>query len=138
MANWQWVGRIHTKIYIATNGRLGARLAGLPMLLLTTVGRRSGERRITPLPYLIDGSAWVTVGSNGGASRDPAWWLNLQTESRAKIQLLDRLHAVTARLATGDERAELWPKLERLNPNWARYERMTERELPVVILMPES
>ena len=137
MANWQWVGRIHTKLYTASGGRIGARLAGLPMLLLTTVGRRSGELRTTPLPYLLEGDNFVTVGSNGGAERDPAWWLNLQADPDARIQLRDRHCGVRAHRAVGDERARLWPRLKEFNPNWRRYERKTSRELPVVVLTPK-
>ena len=67
MANWQWFGRLHTRVYRATGGILGGKLASLPMLLLTSTGRKSGEPRTTPLPYLTDEGRWVIVG---------AWWQN--------------------------------------------------------------
>ncbi len=134
MANWQWFGRLHTRAYRATGGRLGGKLAGLPMLLLTSTGRKSGEPRTTPLPYLEDEARWVIVGSNNGGPRDPMWWLNLQANSRADIQLMRQQIPVTARLASPEERTRLWPLLVAFNSPFGKYEKMTTRQIPIVIL----
>ena len=135
MANWQWFGRLHTAVYRATRGRVGGRLVGLEMLLLTTTGRRSGLRRTTPMPVFRDGAHMVIVGSNGGADTDPLWWKNLQQDPRAAIEVRGgHRQRVRARLATPDERARLWPRLTDWNPNYRRYEARTAREIPVVML----
>jgi deazaflavin-dependent oxidoreductase (nitroreductase family) len=134
MSNWQWFGKVHTSLYHATGGILGGRLPGLALLLLTTRGRKSGLRRTSPLPYLKDAEDWVIVGSNNGLPRDPAWWLNLQSEPRAEIQLMADHVDVEARLADSKERARLWPALVEYNPRYADYAEKTSREIPVVIL----
>ena len=134
MASWQWFGRLHERVFRATKGRLGGSLMGMPVLLLTTTGRKSGQARTTPMPFYTHGDDFVIVGSNNGEPRDPAWWLNLQTEARAEIQLRGDEIAVRGRLAEPDERARLWPELLAFNPRYAVYEKRTTREIPVVIL----
>ncbi len=134
MANWQTVGRIHRAVYRASGGRVGARLAGIPMLLLTTEGRKSGRKRTLPLACMEDGDDLVVVASNGGSDRDPAWWLNLQRNPEAEVQFGRESRRVSAGLAPPDERARLWPRLVETNSLWAGYEDKTSREIPVVVL----
>jgi len=134
MANWHWIGRIHRAVYRASGGRLGGRLAGRDMLLLTTTGRRSGEPRTTPLSYLTDAADFVVVASNNGAPGDPAWWLNLAADPAAKIQVGGRQYAVRAHRAEGEERTRLWPLLVAYNPPYATYAKRTTRPIPVVVL----
>ncbi len=134
MADWQWFGKLHRASYRATGGMIGGKLAGLPMLLLTTTGRTSGQLRTTPLPYLRDAETFIIVGSNNGGPRDPHWWLNLLARSSAEIQVMRDRIPVEARLAGGSERERLWPLLVAFNPPFGRYEKMTEREIPVVVL----
>jgi deazaflavin-dependent oxidoreductase (nitroreductase family) len=134
MANWLWFGNLHRAAYRATGGILGGNLVGLPMLLLTTVGRKSGQQRTTPLPYLRDGESFVVVGSNNGGPRDPHWWLNLKVSSTAEVQVMKESFTAKAQLATGEERARLWPLLVAFNSPFGRYEKMTDREIPVVVL----
>ena len=136
MANWSWVGHVHRAIYLATGGRVGARLPGLDVLLLTTKGRKTGLERTLPMPYFRDGDDLILVGSNGGQARDPAWWFNLRADPSATVQIGRATVAVRARPATSEERERLWPRLTRENPNYSRYERKTEREIPVVVLTP--
>ena len=125
----------HTAIYEASDGRLGAKV-GLPMLLLTVTGRKSGQPRTTPLVYFEHHGAYVVVGSDGGARRDPQWWKNLQVDPSAKVRIGRRVFAARARLAEGDERARLWELGKDVNPMWDRYQQTTERSLPVVVLDP--
>ena len=134
MANWNWFGKLHAKVYRATGGRVGGRLPGLPVLLLNTVGRKSGESRTSPLPFFRDADRWVVVGSNNGGPRDPHWWLNLRKSPNSRIQVMGELIPVTARLATPEERERLWPQLVEFNPPFAKYAKLTERETPVVLL----
>lgn len=107
---------------------------GLPVLLLTVTGRKSGARRTAPLVYFEDGEALVVVGSDGGARRHPQWWKNLQVNPSATVRVGRRVFEVTARLAQGAERERLWAVGMRINPAWDGYQRHTERLLPVVVL----
>lgn len=106
------------------------------MLLLSSEGRRTGKWRTTPLAYMADGDRCVVLGSNNGSDRDPAWWLNLQTNPAARIQLRGRSLEVDCRLATPAEREALWPRMIEVNPTWERYPQRTERDIPVVLLEP--
>jgi len=131
---WKVIGRLHAAIYRLSGGRVGHGMAGLTNLLLTTTGARSGQPRTVPLTYLADGENYVLVASNGGADRHPAWWLNLVKTPAATIQVGGTTLAVVASKATPEERARLWPKLKAVNPFYAMYEELTEREIPVVVL----
>jgi deazaflavin-dependent oxidoreductase (nitroreductase family) len=134
MARWQWFGRIHCAAYRATGGKLGGRLAGRDMLLLTTRGRRSGELRTTPLSYLVDADDLVVVASNNGEPRNPAWWLNLLADPAAELQVGRERYAVVAHRAVGEECDRLWPLLVAYNPPYATYAKRTTRAIPVVVL----
>jgi len=136
VANWNFVGKIHRAIYRASGGRVGARLAGLDMLLLTTTGRKSGEPRTQPLACFAEGDDWIVVASNNGQDKHPAWFLNLEANPDARIQIGREARAVRAHVAEGEERERLWPWLQKRNPAYASYERRTERRIPVVILRP--
>ena len=138
MANWAWFTKIHRAVYQKTDGRIGARLAGLPMCLLTTVGRKSGLPRTLPLACFPDGDDLIVVASNNGQDHDPAWWLNLLQQPDAEVQLGRERRRVTAARATAEERARLWPWLMQRNPAYARYDGRTEREIPIVILRKRS
>jgi deazaflavin-dependent oxidoreductase (nitroreductase family) len=81
-----------------------------------------------------DGRRFVLVASNGGSDRHPAWWLNLASSPTASVQVSGETFGVAARRAHGDEHLRLWTALKRFNPFYAQYERLTEREIPVVIL----
>ena len=107
--------------------------AGLPTLLLTVTGRKTGVARSTPLVYFEDGGRYVVVGSDGAARNDPQWWKNLQVDPRATVRVGRDKFPATASLATGDERARLWERGGEVNPMWKRYQTRTPRELPVVI-----
>jgi deazaflavin-dependent oxidoreductase (nitroreductase family) len=131
------MGAVHRTLYRASGGRIGGSIWGLPIVLLTTSGRRSGKQRTTPLCALPHGDGWVVVGSFGGMDRHPAWWLNLEAQPHAKLQVGRRRLEVTARLASPEERAPLWGELTARAPGYLEYERRTGREIPVVILHPD-
>ena len=126
--------RLHKAIYRATGGRVLGRVANMPVLLLTTTGRRSGRQRTTPLTYLEDGGHLVVVGSNGGEDTPPSWWLNLVTQPEAAITIGTAEQPVRARPVTADEHARLWPVITGVNPGYARYARRTRRPIPLVLL----
>lgn len=129
--------KMHAEVYERSGGRIGAWL-GLPTLLLTVVGRKSGKRYSTPLVYFQDGDNYVVVGSDGAARRDPQWWKNLAMNPEGSIRVGRRQLDIEAHLAKGEERARLWEHGKKVNPMWSRYQERTERELPVVVLTPKS
>ena len=133
--DWRTFGRLHVRLYRALGGRFVGNLGlGRKVLLLTTTGRKSGLERTTPLVYMPVADARVIYASNGGKETPPAWWLNLQAEPRAAIQIGQRVTAVKAREATDDEYARIWPDAEAYNPHWRDYKKNVKRRIPLVIL----
>jgi F420H(2)-dependent quinone reductase len=126
--------RLHTVLYRSSNGAIGGRIARSPVLLLTTIGRRSGKQRTVPLLYLMDGPNVVLVASNGGAVTHPTWWLNLQTTPEAWIQIKGVRQRVKAEQAPAVEKQRLWPRLIAMYPGYKRYQEITDRDIPIVIL----
>ena len=124
--------------YRLTGGRVGARMNGMDVLLLTTRGRKSGKTRTTPIQFMADGDRYVVVASNGGSDRHPGWWLNLRREPRATVQVKSARRSVRAEEATPSEKAELWPRLTELYRGYAVYQGATSRQIPVVILHPDA
>lgn len=110
----------------------------MPVLLLTTTGRRSGRPRTTPLTYFRDGRDLVVIASNGGSDRPPAWSLNLEHDPRARVRIGSATIAVTAATATPEERARLWPTITAVHPGYAAYQRKTTRRIPVLLLTPDG
>lgn len=133
----RWGTRVQAAVYRVTRGRLLGRVGGQPVLLLQTVGRRTGRTRTTPVQYLADGEAFVVVAANGGAARAPAWWLNLCAAPRARVQIGPDNLDVAAREAMGDERAALWLRLIAANRQFHSAARKAGRELPIVVLTPQ-
>lgn len=138
MPNIRWllalITRVQRWLYLKTDGAIGASAFGIQMLLLTNVGRRSGRPYVTPLLYVEDGDHWVVVASNAGDSKNPAWWLNLTANPRARIQIRDVHHEVEARKASPEEAERLWPVVTSSYRFYRDYRTRTEREIPIVIL----
>jgi F420H(2)-dependent quinone reductase len=125
-------------VYRRSGGRLGGSLKGAPVLLLDHVGRKSGRARTSPLLYMRDGKDVVIVASRGGSDAMPAWWLNLQANPTTTVQIGTERRRVTAREASAEEKAELWPRLVEMYGDFEIYQRRTDREIPVVILSPAA
>ena len=132
----KWATRLHASLFRATNGRIGGRMLGSPVLLLGATGRKSGRRRTTPLLYLKDKDRYVIVASNGGAAEHPVWWLNLRANPDATVEIGGRKTRVRATEARGGEKARLWRELVRMYPSYENYQKRTDREIPVVLLHP--
>jgi deazaflavin-dependent oxidoreductase (nitroreductase family) len=130
------LGAVHRFLYRASGGRIGARLWGLDVVLLTTTGRASGRPRTVPLCTLRDGESFIVIASYGGLDRSPSWWLNLEREPRATVQLGRTTHDVVAREAAGAERERLWAQVTARAPGYLGYQRRTTRRIPVVQLEP--
>jgi deazaflavin-dependent oxidoreductase (nitroreductase family) len=132
----KYLGALHRLLYRVSGGRIGGQLWDLPVVLLTTTGRKSGKKRTVPLCSFRDGEDVVVIASYGGLDQPPAWWLNLEANPQAEL-LAGRTHrTVTARNAAPDERARLWAEVTARAPGYLEYERRTTREIPVVILQP--
>jgi deazaflavin-dependent oxidoreductase (nitroreductase family) len=125
----------HVAFYRLTNGKVGG---GKSLLILTTTGRKSGVERDTPLFFFPDGDHFIIIASNGGAPKHPTWWLNLQSNPKAKIQIRSRVLSVTARQADPEERKRLWEIISENYKNFVEYQKRTPREIPIVILTPEA
>lgn len=132
------VMRAHVGIYRATGGKLLGRLGKAPVMLLNTVGRKSGEVRTTPLLYVTDGEDHVVVASVGGAPKHPAWFLNLQANPETSVEVGDRKINVRAEVASPEEKPRLWERLTEMYPAYNDYQQKTDREIPVVILHPAN
>ncbi len=130
----RFLGRMHVRIYRLTGGRFVGRVGRAPILLLTTIGRRSGEPRTAPLLYLRDGERLAIVASFGGHPKHPVWYLNLTANPEVNVQVgRDRFDAA-ARTATPEERERLWPLFVEMYPGYAGYQEKTTREIPIVLL----
>jgi deazaflavin-dependent oxidoreductase (nitroreductase family) len=128
--------RAHAWVVRRTGGRIGGRALGAEILVLRTVGRRSGQRRDAPVFFVPHGEGFAVVASNGASTRPPAWWFNLQSHPDADALVRRRTHPVRARAATEGEVAELWPQLVELYSGYEHYRSIARRQLPVVILAP--
>ena len=128
--------RIHREIFRATGGRVGSRIGAFPVLLLTTRGRKTGERRDVTLSYIRDDNVFVVVASYAGEPHDPAWWRNLKARPEAEVLVDGRRLQVKAREAEGAQRELLWTRIVASDPAYADYQRRTERRLAVVLLEP--
>jgi deazaflavin-dependent oxidoreductase (nitroreductase family) len=127
-------GQEHVDRYRATDGEEGHEWQGTQTLLLTTKGRRSGEPRTTPLIYAPFDDAYTIVASKGGSDEPPAWYLNLSEEPEVEVQILGDRFKAKARTATPEEKAEAWPTMASEWPAYDRYQELTSRDIPVVVL----
>ena len=122
----------------ANAGQVGGRFAGMPMLLLTTTGARSGEPRTSPLGYLADGDRRLVFGTNAGRHDHPQWYLNLLTTPEVTVEVGTERYPAVATPLTGEERHRAWAAQVARAPMFADYQTATNREIPVVALTPEA
>lgn len=128
-----WVAE-HIRSYVETDGERGHVWNGVPTLLLTTRGRRSGKLRRTALIYGRDGDRYVVVASRGGAPTHPAWYLNLVAEPEVRVQVGAEQFTARARTATPEEKPQLWQTMTAIWPAYDEYQSKTERDFPMVLL----
>ena len=121
-------------LYRLTGGKVGGKVQGLQVLLLSTIGRKTGKRRTTPLGYFEHDGGYVIIGSNAGFDTHPAWFHNLRSNPQATIQVKDKQFEVRAEIAEPEERDKLWARLMELAPSYANYAKRTSRVIPLVIL----
>ena len=127
-------GEEHVRRYRETDGEEGHDWRGTQTLILTTTGRKSGQERSTPLIYGRHGEDYLLVASKGGADQPPGWYLNLQAQPEAEVQVKAERFKVRARTAGSEEKPELWRTMTDQWPAYDEYQRKTKRDIPVVVL----
>jgi F420H(2)-dependent quinone reductase len=132
----RWTGKLNIPLYRLSGGRIGGRINRAPVLLLTTTGRKSGQQRTAPVVYLADGDHFVVIGSNAGHTRVPAWSLNLKANPGAEIEVGRKRIMVRARVAEGEERADLWRKSNEQYAGFDDYAERTSRNISLFVLEP--
>jgi deazaflavin-dependent oxidoreductase (nitroreductase family) len=135
-AGLRWTGKLNTPLYRLSGGRIGGKVGKAPILLLTTTGRKSGQKRTAPVVYLRDGERMVVINTNAGNAKVPAWSLNLAADPKAEVEVGKRKIPVVARVAEGEERADLWRKHNVQYAGFDEYDAELDREPQVIILAP--
>ena len=128
-----WISE-HVERYLATDGDEGHMFRGVPTLLLTTIGRKSGEGRLIPLIYGEDNGTYIVVGSKGGHALHPSWYENLVAYADVKVQVKADRFSARASTASGEERNRLWTLMANIWEGYNEYQERTVREIPVVVL----
>jgi F420H(2)-dependent quinone reductase len=129
-------GKLNVPLYRLSGGRVGGKVGCAPVLLLTSTGRRSGQQRTAPVLYLKDGERLVVIGSNAGNKKAPAWSLNLKFNPDAEVEVGRDHSLVRARVTEGEERAELWRKMNEQYAGFDAYDANTSRDIAVFVLEP--
>ncbi|HEY1596363.1 MAG TPA: nitroreductase family deazaflavin-dependent oxidoreductase [Thermoleophilaceae bacterium] len=135
---WMLFGDEHVKRYEETDGQEGHDWEGTQTLILTTTGRKSGEPRPMALIYGQHGDDYLVVASKGGAPQHPAWYLNLDANPDVDVQVWGDKFKAHARTATPEEKKELWPIMTKEWPSYDEYQTKTDRDIPLVVLEPQS
>jgi deazaflavin-dependent oxidoreductase (nitroreductase family) len=130
------IGKLNVPAYRLSGGRIGNKVGDGPVLLLTTTGRKSGEKRTAPILYLAHGDAMILIDTNGGNEKLPGWSHNLKTKPEAEVEIRRRTFAVTARVAEGAERDELWRACVAQYSGFDQYLEWLDRTPSVWVLEP--
>ena len=137
MAQNDWNSRVIEE-FRTNGGKVGGPFEGAPLLLLTTTGARSGQRRTTPLVYLPDGERMLIFASKAGAPTNPDWYHNLVAHPQTTVEVGNETLNVTATVVTGEERDRIYNEQAKLNPGFAEYQAKTTRKIPVIALERSS
>ncbi len=125
---------LHSTAYRLTGGKLGGQMGKNKVLILTTTGRKTGNKYNTPLFYVEDGPELGVIASAGGSDKPPAWWLNLQSNPEAQVLVNGKTIEIRAEQANSEDKSRVWAKMTERYPAYNDYQKKTEREIPVVIL----
>jgi deazaflavin-dependent oxidoreductase (nitroreductase family) len=126
----------HVSLYRLTGGAIGSRAQHMPVLLLTTTGRKTGKQHTTPLVYFADGDGFIVVASNGGQGKLPNWWLNMRQNKQAQIEIGKKQLRMSVHEADPEEHQRLWPHAVAGFSGYAKYQQRTPYPIPLVILHP--
>jgi F420H(2)-dependent quinone reductase len=138
IAAFKLANAMHCAIFRASHGRVGGRAKGIPLLLLTTTGRRSGRVHTVPVGYIEHGDDLLVVGSAGGLSFHPAWYLNVRQNPRVVVEMPSGRRTMLAEVAEGDEQTALWNYVVGVHPVFESYQRRTTRQIGVVRLRADA
>jgi F420H(2)-dependent quinone reductase len=134
----RWMGKLNVPVYRLTRGRLMNKVGKAPVLLLTSLGRRSGQPRTAPVVFVHDGANIVVIGSNAGNRNEPAWSYNLKANPDAEVEIRGQRSAVRARLAEGEERERLWKAMNAQYEGFDEYKQRTSRDIALFVLEPRT
>ncbi|MBV9090542.1 MAG: nitroreductase family deazaflavin-dependent oxidoreductase [Mycobacteriaceae bacterium] len=134
----KWMSRTNTWMYRRGGGEgPGGTFKKIPVALLTTTGRKTGQPRVSPLLFLRDGDRVIVAASKGGAEKNPMWYLNLKANPKVQVQIKKEVLDLTARDATDEERGKYWPQLVDMYPSYQDYQSWTDRTIPIVVCEPD-
>jgi F420H(2)-dependent quinone reductase len=128
------LGRLHAGLWKLCGGKGDSAFGRLPFMMLTTTGRKTGQRRTTPVLYLQDETELIVVASFGGNDVHPAWYLNLEQCPQAEVIVKGEHRKVLARKLSPEEKKVIWPRLVKLYPQFETYQQRTRREIPLMRL----
>jgi deazaflavin-dependent oxidoreductase (nitroreductase family) len=131
-------GRLHAWLWKLAGGKLDNAFGRLPFMMLTTTGRKTGQRRTTPVLYLQDETGLIVVASFGGNDMHPAWYLNLEQCPQAEVVVKGEHRRILARQLSPEEKKVIWPRLVQLHPQFETYQQRTRREIPLMRLLAAS
>ena len=132
-------GRALSKgVYRASGGRVMGKVRGMPVLLITVAGRKTGDPHTTPVSYFEDDGQFVVTGSGSGSAKEPQWFKNLRRANEAEVQVGSQRLSVTVAVAQGAERDLLWQRLLVRAPFFADYQKKVERQIPMAVLTPKA
>ncbi|KZS63334.1 nitroreductase family deazaflavin-dependent oxidoreductase [Mycobacterium ostraviense] len=133
----KWMSGLNTWMYRRNGGEgLGGTFQKIPVALLTTTGRKTGQPRVSPLYFMRDGQRVIVAASKGGAAKNPMWYLNLKANPKVQVQIKKDVLNLTARDATDEERAKYWQRLVDMYPTYEDYQSWTDRTIPIVVCEP--
>ncbi len=128
--------RFHVFLYHISRGKIGGRAIGLPVLMLTTIGRKSGKARTTPVGFIHRDGEYLVAATSSGSAQNPTWFSNLKSNPEAAVEINGRQIKVHALIASGDERDQLYEVFKATHPSLGWIEKRTAREIPVIRLQP--
>ena len=129
---------LHRWVYQLSRGKAAGKVGKCNFLLLTTTGRRTGQSRTVPLLYLVDHGAYALVASYGGNPLAPAWLLNIMADPQVKLQIGGKRLTGVARIAAEEERARLWDSFVSVFPGYDKYQSVSGRRIPIVLVQPKE
>ena len=133
----KWTSRLNTWMYRRNNCKgLGGTVQNIPVALLTTTGRKTGQPRVSPLYFHRESDRVILAASRGGGDKNPMWYLNIKSNPQVQVQIQDEVLNLNARDATDDELARYWPKLVEMYPTYENYQSWTDRVIPLVVCEP--
>ena len=134
MLNWKYFGKLHQALYRLSGGRLGSRMGRIDVVLVDTIGRKSGKARTVPIACYPYRDSVVVSASNSGQEKHPAWYLNMQANPQVSVRLGRERFEAIAEDVPPEDRPALWEKVVKINPHQGEYLAHTDREIPLVWL----